>query len=137
MNKTSSCKKEFPINGTSILFDFNDQMFISNLFKLVAMLDQKPDVTSVKDLKDIKTMLCNLEKIENYLTNFKKQFDILFGEGACERVFDCKLPTIDVACEFIILIIPVIQECAEIKEEYQKKLIEKYANRQQRRAIRK
>lgn len=131
-NKTTSCKKEFSINGTSVWFDFNDQLFIGNLFKLVAILDEKPEFS---EGNDIKTISNNLEKMENYLTEFKNRFDKLFGENSCEKVFSCKLPTIDVATEFILLAIPVIEECFETKEEYQKKLIEKYGNRQQRRIV--
>lgn len=129
-NRTTICKKEFPINGTSVWFDFNDQIFIGNLFKLVAILDEKPEF---KDGNDIKTISNNLEKMESYLTDFKNRFDKLFGEGSCEKVFNCKIPTIDIATEFIVLAIPIIEECFEAKEEYQKKLIEKYGNRQQRR----
>lgn len=131
-NKTAVCKKEFRINGTSIWFDFNDQIFIGNLFKLVAMLDERPELS---DGNDIKTVSKNLEKMENYLGEFKNRFDKLFGDGSCEKVFNCKMPTIDIATEFIMLAIPIIEECFEAKEEYQKQLIAKYGNRQQRRLL--
>lgn len=131
-NQTTVCKKEFPINGTSVWFDFNDQLFIGNLFKLVEILDEKPEFL---EGNDIKATSVNLGKMETFLSDFKNRFDKLFGEGSCEKVFNCKLPTIDVATEFIMLAIPVIEECFDAKEEYHKNLISKYGNRQQRRMV--
>lgn len=132
-NKIESVKRELKVNGTTILFNFGDQTFINNLFLMIMMLDEKP---TFSDGNDIKTIYENLEKMSDYLKKFRNLVDELFGYGSCEKIFGCKLPTIDDAAEFIALIIPTIQECFEAKDERQKKLLEKYGNRAERRMIR-
>ncbi len=130
--KIESVKRELKVNGITILFNFGDQTFINNLFLMIMMLDEKP---TFSDANDIKTIYENLEKVSDYLQKFRNLVDELFGDGSCEKIFGCKLPTIDDAAEFIALIIPTIQECFEAKDERQKKLLEKYGNRAKRRMI--